>query len=196
MSEQDPYCYPGSDVLRNLFDLHGQTELSLAEAEITAFRINELQRSPVAGRWDLDHLKEIHWRIFRDVYSWAGHLRTTSVSKDASLFCRHEFIASEGERIFRELRQENLLRSLAKGVFCQRLAYYFAEINALHPFREGNGRTQRVILEEIAKQAGYSIDFEPCSSQTMVWISREAHRGRLEGAIACFEGMVSPNPSV
>lgn len=196
MSEQDPYCYPQSDVLRNLFDLRSPTDLSKAEADITFLRISQLQRRPIIGKFDLDHLQTIHRHIFRDVYSWAGQLRTVSMSKGASLFCRHEYVSMEGQRIFGQLRQENVLRSLSQDVFGQRLAYYFGEINALHPFREGNGRTQRVMLESIARHAGYSIDFRGISRETMTTISRDAQVGRLDGAIECFKAAISPATSL
>ncbi len=116
------------------------------------------------------------------------------MSKGASLFCRHEFITAEGERIFGQLRKENALRSLPQDNFCERLAYYFGEINALHPFREGNGRTQRTMLEAIAKQAGYNLDFRGVSRETMTAISRDAQAGLLEGAVTCFIEKVSPAP--
>ena len=192
MSEQDPYCYPGSTVLRNLFDLRNQAELSKAEADITLLRLGQIERLPPTGKFDLDHLKEIHRRIFRDVYPWAGQLRTVSMSKGGSLFCRHEFLATEGQRIFDQLRQENLLRAIPQEVFCERLSYYFGEINALHPFREGNGRTQRAMLEAIAKQAGYKIDFQQITRETMVTISRDAQVGRLESTTATFGAIISP----
>ena len=118
------------------------------------------------------------------------------MSKGDSLFCRYEFIADEGKRIFGQLRQENVLRALPQGEFCERLAYYFGEINALHPFREGNGRTQRVMLVSIAKQAGHSIDFRGVSRETMTTISRDAQIGRLDGAIQCFKAAISPAPSL
>lgn len=192
---QDPYCYSQSDVLQNSFGFRVQNDLSKAEARITVLRLDQLQRRPVVGRFDLDHLKEIHRHIFRDVYPWAGQLRTVSMSKGASLFCRHEFIASEGKRIFDQLRQENALRSLPQDRFCDRLAYYFGEINALHPFREGNGRTQRVMLGDIAKQAGYEIDFRRISRETMVSISCEAQVGQLDGAVANFKTAICAVPA-
>ena len=118
------------------------------------------------------------------------------MSKGASLFCRHEFISTEGERIFGQLRKESVLRSLPQDNFCERLAYYFGEINALHPFREGNGRTQRTMLEAIAKQAGYNLDFRGVSRETMIAISRDAQAGLLDGTVACFKSRVSPAPAL
>ena len=196
MSGQDPYCYPGSDVLRNLFDIRNNADLAKAEAKVSVLRLDQLSKSPVAGKFDLDHLQQIHKRIFRDVYPWAGQLRTVSMSKGESLFCRHEFVASEGERIFTQLRGENGLRGQPQALFCARLAFYFGEINALHPFREGNGRTQRVLLESISKQAGFSIDFKSISQQTMVSISRAAQVGQLDEATACFIAAVSASPTL
>lgn len=195
MSGQDPYCYPNSDVLCNLFDIRNNADLAKAEAKISVLRLDQLSKSPVAGKFDLDHLQQIHRRIFRDVYSWAGQLRTVSMSKGESLFCRHEFVADEGERIFSQLKGENILRALPQDRFCERLAYYFGEINALHPFREGNGRTQRVMLDMLAKQAGYKIDFQRISRETMISVSRDAQVGQLQTATACFKMAVRSNPA-
>ena len=193
MSEQDHYCYSGSEVLRNLFDLRNQADLAKAEAKVSVLRLDQLRKSPVAGKFDLGHLQTIHQRIFRDIYPWAGELRTVSMSKGGSLFCRYEFISNEGERIFSQLKGESVLRGLSQDKFCERLAYYFGEINALHPFREGNGRTQRVMLDTIAKQAGYEIDFQQILRETMISISRDAQVGQLETATACFKTAVRSN---
>ncbi|MBE7159275.1 MAG: Fic family protein [Rhodospirillales bacterium] len=195
MSEQDPYCYSQSEVLRNSFDFRNQADLSKAEARLTVLRLDQLQKRPVAGKFDLEHLRDIHRHIFRDVYPWAGQLRTVSMSKGASLFCRQEFLADEGKRIFDQLKRENVLRALPQETFCGRLAYYFGEINALHPFREGNGRSQRVLLGDIARQAGYQIDFRSISRESMIEISRDAQGGRLESVVASFNAATTTLPA-
>ena len=79
---EDPtYCYPGTDVLRNKLGIHDSDELSSAEAGITLLRIMDLARNPVAGKFDSDHLREIHRRLFSDIYDWAGEYRTVEISK-------------------------------------------------------------------------------------------------------------------
>lgn len=55
-----------------------------------------------------------------------------------------------------------------------RLAYYLSEINALHPFREGNGRTQRLFIEILAERAGYEVDFSEVSAEEMIQASADS----------------------
>lgn len=152
------YCYPNSFTLRNKFNITNNEELSIAEMEYTSLSIAEIKDSPIKGDFNLKHLQDIHRHIFRDIYDWAGELRTVNISK-GNPFCNCIYIDIEAERIFLELRKENYLIGIPKSNICHKLAYYLGEINVLHPFREGNGRTQRVMIEYLAKVAGYKVDF-------------------------------------
>jgi cell filamentation protein len=99
-----------------------------------------LDDSPVSPSYDLPHLREIHERIFRDIYEWAGQIRTVGIAK-GPMFCLPQYIDSSAAIVFRELHGEDCLRGLRRDAFVGRLAhYYLGEVNALHPFREGNGR--------------------------------------------------------
>ncbi len=108
-------------------------------------RILELLNNPVKGTFDLKHLQAIHAYIFQDVYDWAGELRKVDISK-GFMFCNFLFISEQAEEIFGKLKAENYLHGLKEDDFIVRLAYYFSEINALHLFREGNGRSQREFI--------------------------------------------------
>ena len=140
----DRYVYSGTDVLVNRFGIRDWGKLSTVERALTGVRYAELEDSPVEGRFDLKHLCAIHRRLFGDVYPWAGKVRTRGfISKGNSLFCSPEFILPYSEDLFAKLKAENYLTGLDRDSFIHRLAFYIAEINALHPFREGNGRAQR-----------------------------------------------------
>lgn len=157
----DPYVYAGTNVLKNKLGLRDFDELWDAERAITGVAAAELEERPVGGSFDLNHLKAIHKALFGDIYEWAGTVREKGfISKGSSLFCGAEFIASYSDDLFAKLKAENYLQGLEREEFIQRIAFYISEINALHPFREGNGRTQRIFINQLARQAGWSLNFK------------------------------------
>ena len=172
---QDPYCYPDSRVLKNKLDIHDRDELFNEERNLSNLRNEELLHSPIRGRFNFIHLQKIHAYLFQDIYPWAGEVRTVDIAK-GDLFCRYFAIASEADRIFTELKREKYLGGLDAGTFASRLAYYFAEINALHPFREGNGRTQREFIRQLAYQNNYLITYSGTTQDEMIAASRASFK--------------------
>ena len=164
---QDPYCYPNSRVLKNKLDIQDFDELSLAERKLAKYRAHELFESPIIGKFDFHHLQKIHEYLFQDVYDWAGKVRTVDIAK-GNLFCRYFTIEPEGERIFGELKKDKYLQGLSIADFSHKLAYYFSEINALHPFREGNGRAQREFIRQLALQNNYFLSFIGIKKDEMI----------------------------
>jgi len=156
---EDPYTDPVTGALRNRLGLRTAEELQAAEREITHAALIFLKESPVPPSYDLRHLCAIHRRIFGDVYDWAGQLRTVAIAK-GSWFCLPQYIESSAAEIFRALHGEDLLRGLPRDVFTERLTYYLGEVNAVHPFREGNGRAQRAFFEQLTSDAGFILDWQ------------------------------------
>ncbi len=108
----------------------------------------------------MSYLQAIHKALFGDVYDWAGTIREKGfISKGNSLFCAAEFIIPYSDDLFSKLKAENYLRGLDREEFIRCMAFYITEINALHPFREGNGRTQRVFINQLARQAGWNLSY-------------------------------------
>ena len=173
------YCYPDSDVLKNKLGIINQEKLHEVERKLTAIRINDLIRKPYRGRFDLDHLRGIHFTIFQDLYTWAGELRKIDISK-GNMFCRAMFLENQSDIVFGAIRRDGYLEGLAYDQFVKRLAYHFSEINALHPFREGNGRTQREFIRELALYNHYAIDFSKATEQEMLDASVEAFLCKYE----------------
>ncbi len=161
------YEYPNG-VLRNKLGITDGSLLAQAEASYTLIRLSELASQPIAGNLDLAHLQAIHRYIFQDVYDWAGQIRLVDIQKGSSYFAHYSYIISQATALFTRLAQEHYLRGLPPDAFTQRAAYYLGEINVLHPFREGNGRTQRVFFSELARQAGYALDWTQISAQQMI----------------------------
>jgi cell filamentation protein, protein adenylyltransferase len=171
----DPYLYPGTNVLKNLRALTDAELLERFEARRTHRRIAELIDTPVAGRFDVAHLKAIHRYIFKDVYEWAGHFRTVNISKGGHLFGLAPFLEPALQQVLERLAAENYLAGLDAPTFAKRAAWYLGEINAAHPFREGNGRTQREFMREVAVSAGHYIDWRAVTREQMTDASRLSH---------------------
>lgn len=163
----DSYTFPDSEVLKNKADLHDQSALDAFEADATAIRLLEMIEHPIQGHFDLAHLQAIHLHLFQDVYDWAGQLRTVDISKGSSRFGNCGMIESYLGQQLAKIAGENFLIGLSPERFIERLAHYMGEINAAHPFREGNGRVQRAFCAQLAEQAGYFIDFDEVSREEM-----------------------------
>ncbi len=108
----------------------------------------------------MSHYRAVHHHLFQDVYEWAGKFRTVRLAKGASNFCYPEYIAAEMRRVFDELKEVNNLRSLSSQKFASGAAHFLSELNAIHPFREGNGRTQNTFLTMLADSAGHPVDLD------------------------------------
>ncbi|HET9082127.1 MAG TPA: Fic family protein [Trebonia sp.] len=173
---EDPYADPATGVLRNRLGLSTVGELETAEREITHAALIFLGESPVRPSYDIRHLCAIHQRIFGDIYDWAGQLRTVAIAK-GSWFCLPQYIESSAAEIFRALHGEGLLRGLPRDEFTDRLTYYLGEINAVHPFREGNGRAQRAFLGQLAGDAGFILDWQHLDADRNIAASAATMRG-------------------
>ncbi len=174
----DSYCYPGTIVLKNRANLRTQSDLDFFEGEATAQRFAEPLPS---GKFDSRHLRAIHRHLFRDVYTWAGALRTVRIWKGGSSFCYPENLDREMGRLFADLAKQQNLSGLDADAFADKAARFLAELNAIHPFREGNGRTQLSFMTSLAEQAGHPFALERIDPKAM-----------LEATITSFGGSEKP----
>jgi cell filamentation protein len=186
---EDPYSDPVTGVLYNKFALGTAAELEAAEREITHAALILLDESPVPPSYDLPHLREIHKRIFSDIYEWAGQIRTVAIAK-GTMFCLPQYIDSSAAVIFRELDDEDCLRGLPRDAFVGRLAYYLGEVNALHPFREGNGRAQRAFFDQLARDDGFTLAWQHLDAARNVEASAAIMRGDLEPMRKMLDALV------
>ena len=165
----DFYCYPETKVLMNRFDIRDYDKLQEIEREFTLAKIALISTDPPKGVFNLKYLQKIHRYIFDEVYTWAGRIRGGQFfSKGTTEFCRAPMIYTYADNVFGKLKNENWLRGLDREIFIERLAYFMGEINTLHPFREGNGRTQRVFFTELARRAKYDLDFGNVNGDTLL----------------------------
>ena len=139
----------------------------------------------------MKHLQAIHKVVFGDIYEWAGELRTVNIAK-GNQFCNYEHLETYADGIFSKLKSERFLTDTPPDEMPGRLTYYLSEINVLHPFREGNGRTQRVIIEYLAQAAGWHTDFSDISDTEMIEASAEAFAMEYDKMTAMFRRILSP----
>jgi cell filamentation protein len=155
----DPYQYPDSPVLKNLPDIRDAAALDKFEQRATALRLDEMIAAVANVPMSLGTWQTIHRILFQDVYEWAGQIRTVQLAKGDTVFAMPGHIDGAAKRIFDRLKHENLT-ALNPEQFVSKLAFYFGELNVLHPFREGNGRTQKLLFDEIARRCEYEIIWE------------------------------------
>lgn len=170
---EDPYCYANTFVLKNRAGLRDAAELEGFELEMSALRADE----PLPeGEFDTAHYRAVHHHLFQDVYDWSGEYRTVRTAKDGNAFCYPEYIAQEMERLFPSL-QASVLDASTFEDFAALSAEFLGELNAIHPFREGNGRSQLSFLHLIGLRAGYELDLSRVERETF-----------LPAMIASFDG--------
>ena len=169
--------------------------LEQAEAALVATRSYELSQTPLSGQFDLAHLRAIHRYVFGDLYEWAGQLRTIDIGKGGHLFAHHAHIESAAAAIFKRLAEEEYLAGLDLTTFSDRAAYYLGELNALHPFREGNGRAQREFVSHLAHAAGYYLAWENMRQPDVLQASVESFKGDTSKLAALIRDNISaPEP--
>lgn len=144
-------------VLKNKLGLTNQADLT----EFETASVTQRSEEPLPeGRLSKSHYFATHHHLFQDVYVWAGKVRTVRTGKDGNWFCYPENVPGELDRVFRWLKDHNFLRALGPEEFAARGAYFLSELNAIHAFREGNGRAQNAFFALVAAQAGHPIDFD------------------------------------
>ncbi len=174
MSDGDPYLYPGSTVLRNRLGITDAAQLDYRERELVTQRISE---GTPAGGFDLAHLRAIHHHLFQDVYNWAGELRTVEIAKGGHQFQFRQFIETGMGDVHRRLERADFLRGLTRADFAEAAGQIMGDVNYVHPFREGNGRTQLQYLEQLAAQAGHPLDLARIAPARWLDASRASHGG-------------------
>lgn len=156
----DPYLWPGTDCLANKLGITNPEELAAVEHRVAGARYSQLADRPLPGGWDAEHLCRFHKTLFGDVYSWAGRLRTVNIHKGGFPFCYAAFLADHLTELFARLADDRFLVGLTAEAFGEQFARLYGDLNTLHPFREGNGRTQRAFLRQLAAAARWRVEWE------------------------------------
>ncbi|MBR0693750.1 Fic family protein [Bradyrhizobium lablabi] len=184
---EDPYTYENSTVLMNKLGLQSQAELDAFETEISSARAEE----PLPdGTLDFAHYKAIHHHLFQDVYEWAGQVRTVRISKGGNPFCFPENIEGQAAKLFDDLKMDNYLRRLDTARFSIKAAHFLAELNAIHAFREGNGRSQLTFFALLADRAAHPLNLDRLEPKAMLAAMIASFNGDEHALSEVIEGLV------
>ena len=182
------YFYIGTTILKNKLGIKNEDSLIIAEKEITSIKLLMLNNMPIIDKYNFENLCKIHRIIFSDIFEWAGQIRKGDFfSKGNSIFCRGQYIVESANKIFSDLLDEKYLIGLKKQNFIEKTAYYMGEINALHPFREGNGRTLREYFRQLSLKANYLLDFSKTNKDELLQADIEAFNGKYNSLIKILD---------
>ena len=181
---EDPYVYPGTTVLRNRFGITDAATLDYHERELVRQRASE---GVPGGDFDLQHLQSIHRHLFQDVYDWAGQLRTVEISKGGHQFQFRQYIETGMADVHRRLVRADFHRGTSRAVFAQDAGRIIGDVNYVHPFREGNGRTQLLYLKPLAFRAGHRLDLRKIERESWMEASRRANNTEYDPMSRCIE---------
>jgi len=197
-TSSDPFLQSDGLTLRNTRGINNDPEaLERVLSRRSAMRIQEVRsgKSGIAETFDASHIRALHKHIFGDVFEWAGSFRSDSPmiegrraapikslrkSDSTVFFTNSDKIETELTRLSRRLKKDNHLQGLSQEEFAKKSAKIFADLNTIHPFREGNGRVQREFMSQLAQQAGHSLDFSVVSHNRMYEVSEQASSGSLK----------------
>jgi cell filamentation protein len=196
----DRYLQQDGKTLKNKLGIVRDPErLARTEAVHVNSRIMELHVTGLPQATGFERVKAVHRHLFQDVYDWAGHPRETNLARSVFAdgdelvrFTAPSRIETEGRRLFEDLAAANELRGLIREQFAKELATFFTRLNQLHPFRDGNGRTQRILWEDLAKRAGHDLSFEGISRERMVKVSIAASAGYLDPVQRMLRELLDP----
>lgn len=178
----------GTTVLRNLAGLDDEEQLAELEAGYVTLRSQE--RLP-SGRLSVSHYLTIHRHLFQDIYDWAGRPRTVRIFKGGNAFCYPENIHRELKGLFGRLREREHFRGLESAAFVREAAAFISHLNAIHPFREGNGRSQNIFLAVLAERAGHSLHFERMDPDAFLHAMVLSFSGQLDELERQIAGMIA-----
>lgn len=185
-------CYPGTTVLINKFDIRDQRKLSEVESVLTSARSAQWLNEPMREAFDFSHYRAIHAFIFSDLYHWAGQIRSVNISKKGTAFIPAAEINKQAELIFHHLHTHDLFKGLSHTDFVDHITDFYCDTNYLHPFREGNGRVQRIFLSQLIQNAGYRIDFSCMDTDLLMIATIQSSQGVYDLLKQIFSHSIVP----
>lgn len=157
--KKSKYFYDSCDVLINKLDIKNPQELEAYERQVVSLKLLIIDEANLGDKFDKKRLSEIHRFLFNEVYDFAGEFREENLAKDDFRFASCEFISQELDRVLEDLEDLDVFKELTTAEVADKLAYIMSELNVIHPFREGNGRTYREFIRQLANALGYNLDW-------------------------------------
>jgi len=183
-------CYPGTTVLVNKHNIQDEALLNEIEATVVSAKTVLWEQNPLLSTFDFAHYKAIHRFLFEDLFDWAGEVRTVNISKKGTSFCPFGDIETLADSIFARLHSRKLFRDLELSEFISEIVDFYCVTNDLHPFREGNGRTQRIFITQLIRNAGYEFDFTYVDGDLLMIATIQSANGVTDLLTELFEKMI------
>ena len=182
-------CYEGTTCLVNKLGIRDEKKLSEIEAQITFAKAVMLEETPIDDEFGFEHFKKIHDFLLCDLYEWAGQVRTVDISKKRTKFLDAASIESIGTKCFAKVK-EGYFENLPFDEFVKRIAEFYNDVNYIHPFREGNGRTQRIYFTQLIRHYGYDINFADVDTDELMIATIQASSGVMDFLVEFFENSI------
>lgn len=183
-------CYEGTSVLINKLGIRDEEELAEVESIITTTKITMLLSRRYDGEFSAEHYCDLHREIMGDLYDWAGTVRSVDLSKKGTRFHAADGLERDMRLLFQYLNEQNCFLGLGHDEYAERIAEFYSDINMLHPFREGNGRAQRVLVTQLVERAGRNLDFSSCDKDLLMIATIHAAHGVSDHLINFFADMI------
>ena len=182
-------CYEGTTCLVNKLGIRDEKRLSEVEAQITFAKAVMLEETPIDDDFGFEHFKKIHEFLLCDLYEWAGQVRTVDISKKRTKFLDAASIESIGTKCFAKVK-DGYFENLSFDEFVKRIAEFYNDVNYIHPFREGNGRTERIYFTQLIRHYGYDINFADVDTDELMIATIQASSGVMDFLVEFFENSI------
>ena len=183
-------CYEGTSCLINKLGIKDDKKLKEFEAAVTLAKASELETQPISDAYDVEHYKAIHKFLFEDIYEWAGKYRTINMSKKGTSFAQADKIPTLMNACFKKLKDNDSFRNNSFDEFVENMVDFYQVTNMIHPFREGNGRTQRLFITQLIRHNGYDINFADMDSDELMIATIQAANGVKDNLIRIFSDSI------
>lgn len=158
----------------NNFGIEDRRELEVLAGEYSGRRLFELENSAPLTEFTRETLLDVHRYLMQDIYPWAGEVRTTEVGAMGMAMCRAQYVETELDRVMKRIAKMPASATDKESAVCT-VADHWSELTIVHPFRDGNSRTQRFYFDQMLRAAGWSVDWTRIDAS-------QAHAARYVGA--------------
>ena len=185
-------CYEGTTCLINKFNIRDMSKLKELEAMVTLAKVSELEKLPLKKNFNVDDYCDIHRMIFGTLYDWAGEYRTINISKKTTSFAEPNKIPELLTNCFTRLKKLNYFKGIDFDNFVDEIVDVYCDTNYIHPFREGNGRTQRVFITQLIRYNGYDIKFSEIDTDYLMLATIPSANGVTDYLKEIFREHIKP----
>lgn len=185
-------CYEGTACLINKLNIRDSSKLKEVEGRITFAKTMELEKESLKDGFNEGDYRAIHKAIFEPLYDWAGEYRTIDISKKGTFFAEYNIVPELLRKCLERMRNLDYFRGLSFDEFIEEIVDIYCSTNFIHPFREGNGRTQRVFITQLIRYNGYEISFSTIDTDYLMLATIKSAQGVTDYLKEIFRENIKP----